>query len=157
MARWRWLVLSLVLGAGCDACEGCADARKVIEREMKSPPPDDAARLLKEALRRAKETAAQACGLEAASGLEAEKITPKGEMFMGSGSFEVEGKPIDAKAEGGVALGKALTCVLVVYASYRIAKSDEHGNVSEWRLGSHRVDEVKTPGAEWVRPVEVDD
>ena len=146
--------LALALSA-VSACDSCRCAGEAVEREFQKPDDETLIKLVREKLGSAKDIAAKACGLSEAGGLELDEIKVQQEILdmPGSSYVEIKGKPIAPRPKPE----KALVCIAVLFVGYQAVKRNEQGEALEWRLGTFELYEVKTPGAEWHKPVGDDD
>jgi hypothetical protein len=153
LAVTRWFVVFVALSA-VSACDSCRCAGEAVEREFKKPDDATLSKLVRDKLRTAKDIAAKACGLADAAGLEVDKLEVQKDLIdiPGSSYVDIVAKPIQPKAREGVELDKALVCTAVLFVGYKLVKEG-----SEWVLGTFELYEVKTPGAEWHKPVGDDD
>jgi len=158
-----WL-LSAFLLSGCDACDGCAEAKKRVMGELQTPDEHTAEKLVRERLPSERAAASKLCGAPV-GGLDDVKLKLKKSIVPGFYDVEIEGKPLPAPIASATAaasstpaqdLAAAALCVGVLHAFFD-ADVGEGGEVESFKLKSLEVTEVRTPGHEWKKPHESSD
>lgn len=149
--RGEWLLMGITLLGGCDACSTVV---AVMKEQTQSPDESTGHELVRERLKSAKEIAKKLCGLESADGLKVDTIS--GDSTLGIGTLEITAEPI-ASPDAGIDPKRAIACAGVLMVSFKAVTTDDDGNVTQWAVSSMEIDEIKTPGHEWKRPVEISD
>lgn len=145
------LVGTLLLGGGCDSCDGChcGGLGGVLEDATRRPDDAIAKRIVSEELKTEDYVATAICGFPA-KGIAVTKITVSQSKvdLPGFGSAELEGTALHPGPKIHPEVAKRPCIGTVTWALHLKTKDGKE----EWTLYVLRVSEVKTPGVKWTPP-----